>query len=129
MFASPAASVRALAYEPVAGSRSRISSGHLYFTFSFRFISICLSDAHPRAGRRSRQSWVSASLSPFHIYLFVCLYVLTMLTWRPDNANWLSQVTVALSRLPFLLIHYTKVYNENILHYRNRRWLLRRWTC
>ena len=36
----------------------------------FRFISICLSDAHPRAGRRSRQSQVRATLSPFHIYLF-----------------------------------------------------------
>ena len=35
-----------------------------------RASSICLSDAHPRAGRRSRQSQVSAVLSSFHIYLF-----------------------------------------------------------
>ena len=34
--------------------------------FRFVLISTCLSDAHPRAGRRS-----SAALSPFHIYLFV----------------------------------------------------------
>ena len=37
----------------------------------FIFVSsICLSDAHPRAGRRSRQSQVSAALSPFHFCLF-----------------------------------------------------------
>ena len=39
--------------------------------FRFVFISIFLSDAHPRAGRHSRQSYVSAALSPFHIYLFI----------------------------------------------------------
>ena len=37
--------------------------------FSFLFISICLSDAHLQAGRCSRQSQVSAALSPFHICL------------------------------------------------------------
>ena len=40
------------------------------YSFLFRFISICLSNAHLQAGRCSRQSQVSAALSPFHIYLF-----------------------------------------------------------
>ena len=41
--------------------------------FHFVFISICLSNTHLRAGC-SHQSYVSAALSPFHIYLFVsCL--------------------------------------------------------
>ena len=40
------------------------------YSFSFHLISICLSDAHPRAGRCSRLSYVSATLSPFHFCLF-----------------------------------------------------------
>ena len=38
--------------------------------YHFCFISICLSDAHLRAGQCSRQSQVSAALSLFHFCLF-----------------------------------------------------------
>ena len=65
----------------------------IFIFFSFRFISICLSNTHPQAGRCSRLSYVSAALSPFHFCLFPASpgfpYYITTFMWS-EREQWVS---------------------------------------